>query len=79
MSMSADEYRKAAVDAVQKLSVDVGIPTKLDSTQRRGSSVPGRICARRCMRTRQSKRCQCRRSEKLIQKTDVNRTRQDSR
>ena len=29
--MSADEYRKAAVDAVQKLSVDVGIPTKLDT------------------------------------------------
>lgn len=28
--MSADEYRKAAVDAVQKLSVDVGIPTKLE-------------------------------------------------
>lgn len=29
--MSAQEYRKAAVDAVQKLSVDVGIPTKLDA------------------------------------------------
>ena len=29
--MSADEYRKAAVDAVQKLSVDVGIPTKLEA------------------------------------------------
>ena len=28
--MSADEYRKAAVDAVQQLSVDVGIPTKLE-------------------------------------------------
>ena len=27
--MSVEEYRKAAVDAVQKLSVDVGIPTKL--------------------------------------------------
>lgn len=27
--MSQDEYRKAAVDAVRQLSVDVGIPTKL--------------------------------------------------
>lgn len=29
--MSADEYRKAAVDAVAQLSQDVGIPTKLDA------------------------------------------------
>ena len=29
--MSVDEYRKAAIDAVQQLSVDVGIPTKLES------------------------------------------------
>ena len=29
--MSVEEYRKAAVDAVQKLSVDVGIPTKLET------------------------------------------------
>ena len=28
--MSVEEYRKAAIDAVQKLSVDVGIPTKLE-------------------------------------------------
>ena len=28
-SMSQDEYRKAAVDAVAKLSADVGIPAKL--------------------------------------------------
>ena len=28
--MSQDEYRQAAIDAVQKLSVDVGIPTKLE-------------------------------------------------
>lgn len=28
-SMSQDEYRKAAVDAVKKLSIDVGIPTDL--------------------------------------------------
>ena len=28
--MTQDEYRKAAVDAVRQLSVDVGIPTKLD-------------------------------------------------
>jgi len=28
--MSVDEYRKAAIDAVRQLSVDVGIPTKLD-------------------------------------------------
>ncbi len=30
-SMSVEEYRKAAVDAVQQLSVDVGIPTKLEA------------------------------------------------
>ncbi len=29
--MSQDEFRKAAIDAVQKLSVDVGIPTKLEA------------------------------------------------
>ena len=29
--MSVEEYRKAAVDAVQKLSIDVGIPTKLEA------------------------------------------------
>ena len=28
--MSPEEYRKAAIDAVRQLSVDVGIPTKLD-------------------------------------------------
>ena len=28
--MSQDEYRKAAVDAVRQLSIDVGIPTKLE-------------------------------------------------
>lgn len=30
-SMSQEEYRKAAVDAVQQLSIDVGIPTKLEA------------------------------------------------
>ena len=30
-SMTQDEYRKAAIDAVRKLSTDVGIPTKLDA------------------------------------------------
>ena len=29
--MTQDEYRKAAIDAVRKLSVDVGIPTKLEA------------------------------------------------
>ena len=29
--MTVEEYRKAAVDAVQQLSIDVGIPTKLDA------------------------------------------------
>jgi len=28
--MSQDEYRKAAIDAVRQLSIDVGIPTKLE-------------------------------------------------
>ena len=30
-SMTQEEYRKAAIDAVRKLSVDVGIPTKLEA------------------------------------------------
>lgn len=30
-SMSQDEYRKAAIDAVRKLSADVGIPTRLEA------------------------------------------------
>ncbi len=30
-AMSAEEYRKAAVDAVRQLSIDVGIPTKLEA------------------------------------------------
>lgn len=30
-AMSQDEYRKAAIEAVKKLSVDVGIPTKLEA------------------------------------------------
>lgn len=30
-AMSVAEYRKAAVDAVRKLSIDVGIPTKLEA------------------------------------------------
>ena len=30
-SMPQSEYRKAAIDAVRQLSVDVGIPTKLDA------------------------------------------------
>lgn len=30
-NMSVDEYRKAAIDAVAQLSVDVGIPTKLEA------------------------------------------------
>jgi len=29
--MSVAEYRKAAIDAVRQLSVDVGIPTKLEA------------------------------------------------
>ena len=30
-AMSQEEYRKAAIEAVKKLSADVGIPTKLDA------------------------------------------------
>ena len=30
-NMSVEEYRKAAIDAVRQLSVDVGIPTKLEA------------------------------------------------
>ena len=35
--MSVEEYRKATVDAVSQLSIDVGIPTKLEALKRRGS------------------------------------------
>ena len=31
--MSVEEYRKAAIDAVRQLSVDVGIPTKLEAVK----------------------------------------------
>ena len=34
--MSQDEYRKAAIEAVKKLSVDVGIPTKLEDKKSTG-------------------------------------------
>ena len=30
-TMSQEEYRKAAIEAVKKLSADVGIPTNLDA------------------------------------------------
>ena len=30
-SMTQEEYRRAAIDAVRKLSADVGIPTKLEA------------------------------------------------
>lgn len=30
-SMTREEYRRAAIDAVRKLSADVGIPTKLEA------------------------------------------------
>ena len=33
--MSVEEYRKAAIDAVRKLSVDVGIPTKLEAIKKK--------------------------------------------
>ncbi len=32
--MTVEEYRKAAIDAVKKLSADVGIPTKLEKLQK---------------------------------------------
>lgn len=33
-TMSQDEYRKAAIDAVKQLSVDVGIPTRCEEMRR---------------------------------------------
>ena len=33
-SMTQEEYRKAAIDAVKKLSEDVGIPTKLEAIKK---------------------------------------------
>ena len=35
--MSVEEYRKAAVDAVSQLSIDVGIPTKLEALKERAN------------------------------------------
>ena len=43
--MSVEEYRKAAVDAVRKLSVDVGIPTKLEDLQFLAESAHADACA----------------------------------
>ena len=48
--MSVEEYRKAAVDAVRKLSVDVGIPTKLEALKEEdlsflAESAPSDACA----------------------------------
>ena len=39
-SMSPDEYRKAAVDAVRKLSLDVGIPQKLHEINVKKDEIP---------------------------------------
>ena len=41
--MSVEEYRKAAIDAVQQLSVDVGIPTKLEALKEEDLRIPCRI------------------------------------
>ena len=38
--MSQEEYRKAAIDAVKKLSADVGIPTKLDAIKEEYERAP---------------------------------------
>ena len=44
--MSVEEYRKAAVDAVQKLSVDVGIPTKLEALKEEDLQFLAGVCSR---------------------------------
>ena len=50
--MTQEEYRKAAVDAVKKLSADVGIPADLKrNRERRRYPVLSRICLCRCMCT----------------------------
>ena len=41
--MSQEEYRKAAIDAVKKLSADVGIPTKLDAIKEEYERAPIRL------------------------------------
>ena len=53
--MSVDEYRKVPIDAVQKLSVDVGIPTKLEALKEEDLDFLAESAPRRCMRTRKSK------------------------
>lgn len=52
--MSVDEYRKAAIDAVQQLSVDVD-SDQTGSTEGRRLTVPCRIRTCRCLRTWKSK------------------------
>ena len=57
-NMSQEEYRKAAVDAVRKLSEDVGIPSKLEALKEEDLQ----FLAERRFR---------RRPQRSLQKTDV--------
>ena len=52
--MTQEEYRKAAVDAVKKLSADVGIPADLKEIVKEEDLQFSRISLCRCMRTRKS-------------------------
>ena len=56
-SMSQEEYRKAAIDAVKTLSADVGIPTKLEAIKEEDLPFLARIGTCRCVRTWQSEGC----------------------
>ena len=48
--MSVEEYRKAAVDAVSQLSIDVGIPTKLEALKEEDLDFLAESAQCRCMR-----------------------------
>ena len=64
--MDQETYRKAAVDAVRQLSIDVGIPTKLDKLK-----VPVRVRCRRRLRARQPQTRFSGRVQRDVQEADV--------
>ena len=71
-SMTPAEYRKAAVDAVRKLSEDVGIPSSLKGIVKE-EDIPcaGRVRLRRRLPPRQPARHQRRRDRRDLSQPDV--------
>ena len=56
--MSQDEYRKATIEAVKKLSVDVGIPTKLEVIKEEDLQFLAESGTCRRMRNRETRKMQ---------------------